>query len=162
MLQNGKINTTNCCITFLIDIELRNHSRIIRSRSTVLVQPPSRITTEIYKKIFFFRFRFCVDSGDPRGIPNSFVWLVRALRIPRVIVRLELAPEIHRFQCMQHRGEPIYKRRSCKAPMNEFYELERQGGFEGASAASVRFFHPEALRVSSPVQIDVSAALVRV
>ena len=45
------------------------------------------------QKKFFFRYRFCVDSGDPRGTPNRFVWLVRALRIPRGIARLEIDME---------------------------------------------------------------------
>ena len=71
------------------------------------------ITTEIYKKVSFFRFRICGDSDDHQDTRDRFVWLVRALRIPRGIVRLDLDSENESFEAGEPQDEEVHM---CGAP----------------------------------------------
>ena len=66
-------------------------------RFTEVVELPSRITTEIYKKILFWGFCHYGDSNDLQNPPNRFVCLLQTLQMPRGIARLGLAPKIDRF-----------------------------------------------------------------
>ena len=63
------------------------------------------------QKISFFRSRICGDSGHHQDTRNRFVWLVRALRIPRAIVKLELDSENEPCEVTEAQDEEAHRPR---------------------------------------------------
>ena len=104
-------------------------------------------TTEIYKKISFFRFRLCGDSGDHQDTRDRFIWLVRALGIPRGIVRLDLDSENESFEAGEPQDEEVHR---CGAP-----------GWSSRLAAPVRSEFPGAFTLypADLHQLSVSRTL---